>query len=91
MLRLLRQNLAEKIALDVPIGAPKVFQEAILLVSLKAMTPPAGVSEITAEYFRIRIWAAPFTLLGYAITGVLFTAILIARLVSLIGVDLGKR
>jgi MATE family multidrug resistance protein len=49
-----------------------VFQEAILAISLKAMAPPENVAAITAEYFRIRIWAAPATLLGYAITGVLF-------------------
>ena len=49
-----------------------VFQEAQLAISLKAMAPPENVEAITAEYFRIRIWAAPFTLLGYAITGVLF-------------------
>jgi MATE family multidrug resistance protein len=49
-----------------------VFQEALLAVSLKAMAPPDNVAAITSEYFRIRIWAAPFTLLGYAITGVLF-------------------
>jgi len=49
-----------------------VFQETLLLLSLKAMAPPDNVAAITAEYFRIRIWAAPFTLLGYAITGVLF-------------------
>ena len=36
------------------------------------MAPPEDVGAITAEYFRIRIWAAPFTLLGYAIIGVLF-------------------
>jgi len=49
-----------------------LFQEAILLLSLKAMAPPDRVAEITSQYFHIRIWAAPFTLLGYAITGVLF-------------------
>ena len=49
-----------------------VFQEALLAVSLKAMAPPENVAAITSEYFRIRIWAAPFTLLGYAIIGVLF-------------------
>jgi MATE family multidrug resistance protein len=48
------------------------FQEAVLALALKAMAPPENVAAITAEYFRIRIWAAPFTLLGYAITGVLF-------------------
>ena len=49
-----------------------VFQEALLLLSLKAMAAPDQVAAITSEYFHIRIWAAPFTLLGYAITGVLF-------------------
>jgi len=49
-----------------------VFQEALLLLSLKAMAAPEQVAAITSEYFHIRIWAAPFTLLGYAITGVLF-------------------
>ena len=49
-----------------------LFQEALLAVSLKAMAPPENVAGITAEYFRIRIWAAPFTLLGYAVIGVLF-------------------
>jgi len=48
------------------------FQEALLALSLRAMAPPENVAAITAEYFHIRIWAAPFTLLGYAITGVLF-------------------
>jgi len=49
-----------------------VFQEGLLALSLKAMAPPENVAGITSEYFRIRIWAAPFTLLGYAIIGVLF-------------------
>jgi MATE family multidrug resistance protein len=48
------------------------FQEALLAVSLRLMAPPENVAAVTAEYFRIRIWAAPFTLFGYAITGVLF-------------------
>lgn len=49
-----------------------LFQEAILAVSLRAMAPPEGVAAITAEYFRIRIWAAPASLLVYAVSGVLF-------------------
>jgi len=49
-----------------------VFQELLLALSLRAMAPPAEVASITAEYFHIRIWAAPATLLSYAITGVLF-------------------
>jgi MATE family multidrug resistance protein len=49
-----------------------LFQQALLLASLRIMSPPEAVALITAEYFRIRIWAAPATLLSYAIVGVLF-------------------
>lgn len=49
-----------------------VLQEWLLAVSLRVMAPPGEVGAITAEYFRIRIWASPPTLLTYAITGVLF-------------------
>lgn len=49
-----------------------VFQELLLLASLRAMAPPADVALITAQYFHIRIWAAPATLLSYAIIGILF-------------------
>ena len=49
-----------------------VFQEGLLAIALRAMAAPDNVSVITAEYFRIRIWAAPFTLLSYAVIGVLF-------------------
>ncbi len=48
------------------------LQGSILELSLKAMAPPDAVAEITAQYFRIRIWAAPFTLLVFALSGVLF-------------------
>ncbi|MBT8060877.1 MAG: MATE family efflux transporter [Gammaproteobacteria bacterium] len=49
-----------------------IFQEGLLALSLRAMAPPDNVAAITSEYFRIRIWAAPFTLLSYAVIGVLF-------------------
>ena len=49
-----------------------IMQEWLLAASLRLMAPPENVGAITAEYFRIRIWAAPFTLFGYAVTGVLF-------------------
>ncbi len=49
-----------------------LFQEALLLASLRIMAPPEAVASITTEYFRIRIWAAPATLISYAIVGVLF-------------------
>ncbi len=49
-----------------------LFHEALLLASLRIMSPPEAVASITAEYFRIRIWSSPATLLSYAIVGVLF-------------------
>ncbi|MGK2924589.1 MAG: MATE family efflux transporter [Lysobacterales bacterium] len=48
------------------------FQELLLTLSLRAMAPPENVAAVTADYYRIRIWSAPFALVGYAITGVLF-------------------
>lgn len=48
------------------------LQEGILMLSLKAMAPPEEVAAITAEYFRIRIWAAPASMLIFVFTGVLF-------------------
>lgn len=53
-------------------GIMLVFQEAILALSLQALAPPENVAAIASEYFNIRIWAAPATLLSYAITGILF-------------------
>ncbi len=49
-----------------------ISQEFLLWAAFQAMTPPGEVAEITAQYFRIRIWSAPAVLLSYAITGVLF-------------------
>ena len=47
-------------------------QELILLLSIKALAPPEAVAGLTADYFHIRIWAAPATLLVYAISGIFF-------------------
>lgn len=49
-----------------------LLQEFILVLSIKALAPPDNVAALTAEYFRIRIWAAPASLLVYAVSGVLF-------------------
>jgi len=49
-----------------------LLQEIIMILALKALSPPEGVIQLTREYFHIRIWAAPATLLVYAISGVLF-------------------
>ncbi len=49
-----------------------LLQDFILLMALKALAPPGTVSQLTTEYFHIRIWAAPASLLVYAVSGVLF-------------------
>jgi MATE family multidrug resistance protein len=49
-----------------------MLQEIILLLALKALAPPDTVSRLTIEYFHIRIWAAPASLLVFAVSGVLF-------------------
>jgi MATE family multidrug resistance protein len=62
-----------------------LLQAPILALSLRAMAPPDGVAAVTAEYFRIRIWSAPFALVGYAVTGVLFG---LARVRTILGLQL---
>ncbi len=60
-------------ALAVGLGAVLLLlQEIILLASIKALAPPESVAMLTASYFHIRIWAAPASLLVYAVSGVLF-------------------
>jgi MATE family multidrug resistance protein len=49
-----------------------LLQEAILAGALSAMMPPEEVAGLMADYFRIRIWAAPAALLVFAVSGVLF-------------------
>ena len=49
-----------------------LLQEFILFLSIKALAPPETVIQLTSEYFHIRIWAAPASLLVYAVSGVLF-------------------
>ena len=63
-----------------------LLQTLILLVALRLLIPPEAVSDLTREYFHIRIWAAPATLLVYAMSGVFFGlaktgAVLIQQLV----------
>jgi MATE family multidrug resistance protein len=60
-------------ALAVGLGAVLLLlQDIILLASIKALAPPESVALLTARYFHIRIWAAPASLLVYAVSGVLF-------------------
>lgn len=61
------------IALALGIGAVLLLlQDIILFLSIKALAPPESVTKLTEEYFHIRIWAAPASLLVYAVSGVLF-------------------
>ena len=48
-----------------------IFQNLILLVSVHALSAPAQVLNPVSEYFHIRIWGAPATLLNYVATGIL--------------------
>jgi MATE family multidrug resistance protein len=60
-------------ALALGLGSVLILaQDLILLAALKALAPPEAVLQLTAEYFHIRIWAAPASLLVYAVSGVLF-------------------
>ena len=46
-----------------------LLQWPILLLALAALEPSERVAALTTTYFQVRIWAAPATLLMYAITG----------------------
>ena len=49
-----------------------LLQDFLLLLAIKALAPPEAVTQLTMGYFHIRIWAAPASLLVYAVSGVLF-------------------
>lgn len=60
-------------ALALALGAALLLlQDVILYLSIKALAPPEIVLQLTTEYYHIRIWAAPASLLVYAVSGVLF-------------------
>lgn len=46
-----------------------ILQWSIEHASLLVISPDADVSRFAIEYFRIRIWGAPFTLMNYVILG----------------------
>ncbi|MDR4928144.1 MATE family efflux transporter [Peribacillus simplex] len=46
-----------------------LLQWPIEYAALKLIAPESNVSKFAAEYFRIRIWGAPFTLMNYVILG----------------------
>jgi len=70
---MLISGIWRSMALAVGLGAILLLlQDAILFLSIKALAPPESVTQLTEEYFHIRIWAAPASLLVYAVSGVLF-------------------
>lgn len=77
----------QSIAMALGLGAVLLLlQDFLLLLAIKALAPPATATQLMTEYFYIRIWAAPATLLVYAVSGVLFGlgktgAVLIQQLV----------
>jgi len=46
-----------------------LFQKPIELLGFAVIKGSTGVEELAAEYFRIRVWAAPATLALYSLTG----------------------
>ena len=63
----------QSIVLALGLGALMlVLQDLILFIAVKALAPPPTATRLMTEYFYIRIWAAPATLLVYAVSGVLF-------------------
>ena len=72
-MELLIAGIWRSIALAVGLGMVLLLsQDLILLLAVKAFAPPESVTLLTTEYFNIRIWAAPATLVVYAVSGVLF-------------------
>jgi len=60
-------------ALALGLGAVLLLlQDLILFLAIKALAPPESVTQLATGYFHIRIWAAPASLLVYAVSGVLF-------------------
>ena len=67
-----------------------LLQEPIWRLSVAALAPPEDVAAITSAYFDLRIWAAPASLLVFALSGVLFglgktTAVLILQVALNLG------
>ncbi len=86
-IELMVTGIWRSIALAMLLGlALLVLQDLILLLALKALTPPDAVVGLASQYFKIRIWATPAALLIYAVSGVLFglartRAVLVQQLV----------
>ncbi|MEE4173429.1 MAG: MATE family efflux transporter [Xanthomonadales bacterium] len=83
--------VARSCALALAFGALLwVLQEPIWRLGLAALAPPADVVTVTEAYYDLRIWAAPASLLVFAISGVLFglgktTAVLVLQVALNLG------
>ena len=63
-------HAARAIALAVFIGlAMIVLSGALLWVAVLALKPDAGVEAALGQYFYVRVWSAPFSLVNYALLG----------------------
>ncbi|WP_173088822.1 MATE family efflux transporter [Devosia sp. 1635] len=63
-------HASRAIVLAVLIGLAMIaLAGPILWLSNRLLAPEAGVSAAMGEYFAVRIWAAPFALLNYALLG----------------------
>jgi len=63
-------HIARAIALGVLIGAAMIALTVPLLwLSNAAMAPAPGVQKAFEDYFAVRIWSAPFSLVNYALLG----------------------
>jgi MATE family multidrug resistance protein len=63
-------HAARAILLAVVIGVAMIVLAAPLLgLATNLLAPAPGVAEALAQYFHVRIWAAPFSLINYALLG----------------------
>jgi MATE family multidrug resistance protein len=63
-------HAARAILLAVVIGLAMIALAApILWVALKLLAPAPGVVPALTQYFEVRIWSAPFSLINYALLG----------------------
>ena len=70
--REIRTVLARGLLLAVALGTGLiVLQDAVVHIALAVLDSTPEIESLTAEYIRLRIWAAPAALSNYALLGVL--------------------
>ena len=66
----LRVVLGQSLVVALTIAAMLLLLQVPLLnVSMRMISPDAGIAAFASEYFSIRIWSAPATLANYALVG----------------------